>query len=46
MKKSYEKPAICVEQIRYQDHLLVDSQIQSQFVDDENYEDWDFDGGK
>ncbi|WP_155808429.1 hypothetical protein [Xylanibacter brevis] len=47
MKKSYEKPAICVVQIRYQNHLLVDSQTQrkSQFVDDD-YEDWDFDGAQ
>ncbi len=46
MKKSYEKPAICVEQIRYQDHLLVDSQIQRKFVDDDDYDDWDLDGGQ
>lgn len=46
MKKSYEKPAICVVQIRYQNHLLVDSQIQSKFVDDDDYDDWDPDGGQ
>lgn len=46
MKKSYEKPAICVVQIRYQNHLLVDSQPQREFVDDEEYDDWDSDGGQ
>ncbi|UKK53273.1 hypothetical protein [Prevotella sp. E2-28] len=50
MKKSYEKPAICVVQIRYQNHLLVDSQTQRKrkFVDDDDYDDddWDFDGGQ
>ena len=48
MKKIYEKPAICVVKIRYQNQLLVSSQqqIQSEFVNDYYYEDWDFDGGQ
>jgi hypothetical protein len=46
MKKIYEKPAICVVKIRYQNHLLVNSQLQSEFVNDYYYEDWDFDGGQ
>ena len=48
MKKTYEKPAICVVKIRYQNHLLVNSQqqIHSEFVNDYYYEDWDSDGGQ
>lgn len=48
MKKTYEKPAICVVKIRYQNHLLVNSQhqIQSEIVNDYDYEYWDFDGGQ
>lgn len=46
MKKSYEKPAICVVQIRYQNHLLVDSQTQRKIFDDDDYDDWDSDGGQ
>lgn len=50
MKKIYEKPAICVVKIRYQNHLLVNSQQQilSEFVNGYyyDYEDWDSDGGQ
>lgn len=48
MKKIYEKPAICVVKIRYQNHLLVNSQqqIHSEFVNGYYYEDWDSDGGQ
>ena len=48
MKKTYEKPAICVVKIRYQNHLLVNSQqqIHSEFVNGYYYEDWDSDGGQ
>lgn len=46
MKKIYEKPAICVVKIRYQNHLLVNSQLHSEFVNGYYYEDWDSDGGQ
>ena len=49
MKKIYEKPAICVVKIRYQNHLLVNSQqhqVKSEFDNDYDYEYWDFDGGQ
>ena len=55
MKKIYEKPAICVVKIRYQNHfgnlqnhLLVNSQqqIQSEIVNGYDYDYWDSDGGQ
>lgn len=48
MKKIYKKPAICVVKIRYQNHLLVNSQhqVKSEFDNDYDYEYWDFDGGQ
>ena len=45
MKKQYEKPAICVVQIYYQDHLLTSSPPKKEFVDDP-YDNWDSDGGQ
>lgn len=48
MKKTYEKPAICVVKIRYQNHLLANSQqqIQSEIVNGYDYDYWDSDGGQ
>ena len=48
MKKIYEKPAICVVKIRYQNHLLVNSQqqVKSEFDNGYDYDYWDSDGGQ
>ena len=48
MKKTYEKPAISVVMLKYKPYLLSGSPVQSKFVDDNSYneEDWDFDGGQ
>lgn len=46
MKKPYEKPAICVVQLRYHTCLLDASPLESLFDDDINYDDWDNDGGQ
>lgn len=46
MKKKYEKPATSVVMLNYKPYLLESSPVESQFIDDENYEDWDFDGGQ
>ena len=46
MKKTYEKPATSVVMLKYKSYLLTGSPVESQFVDDKNYEDWDFDGGQ
>jgi hypothetical protein len=46
MKKKYEKPATSVVMLKYKHYLLTGSPVGSQFVDDEDYEDWDFDGGQ
>ena len=46
MKKKYEKPATSVVMLKYKSYLLAGSPVKSSFVDDENYEDWDFDGGQ
>ena len=48
MKKTYEKPAICVVKIRYQNHLLVNSQqqVKSEFDNGYDYDYWDSDGGQ
>ena len=45
MKKKYEKPATSVVMLKYKSYLLTGSPVESQFVDDD-YEDWDFDGGQ
>ena len=46
MKKKYEKPATSVIMLKYKPYLLTGSPVVNQFSDDENYEDWDFDGGQ
>ena len=46
MKKTYEKPAMSVVIPKYKSHLLTGSSVKSSFNDDDNYEDWDFDGGQ
>ena len=46
MKKKYEKPATSVVMLKYKPYLLTGSPVESQFVDDEDYKDWDFDGGQ
>lgn len=46
IKKEYEKPAMCVVQIRYLNHLLAGSPTQSKLVDDDEYDGWDSDGGQ
>jgi len=35
-----------VVMLKYKHYLLTGSPVESQFIDDENYEDWDFDGGQ
>ena len=46
MKKTYEKPTTSVVMLKYKSYLLTGSPVESQFIDDENYKDWDFDGGQ
>ncbi|MBP3785382.1 MAG: hypothetical protein J6I32_02030 [Bacteroidaceae bacterium] len=50
MKKTYEKPATSVVMLNFKSYLLIGSpagnSVENKFVDDENYEDWDFDGGQ
>lgn len=46
MKKTYEKPTTSVVMLKYKSYLLIGSSVNNEFVDDENYEDWDFDGGQ
>lgn len=46
MKKKYEKPATSVVMLKYKSYLLTGSPVNNKFIDDENYEDWDFDGGQ
>ena len=46
MKKTYEKPAMSVVILKYKSYLLTGSPVESQFIDDENFKDWDFDGGQ
>lgn len=50
MKKTYEKPAKSVVMLNYKSHLLVGSptgtHVENKFIDDDNYENWDFDGGQ
>ena len=46
MKKKYEKPATSVVMLKYKSYLLIGSPVDTQFSDDKNYEDWDFDGGQ
>jgi hypothetical protein len=46
MKKKYEKPATSVVMLKYKSYLLIGSPVESQFVDDEDYKDWDYDGGQ
>ena len=46
MKKTYEKPAMSVVILKYKSYLLTGSPVESSFIDDENYDDWDFDGGQ
>ena len=46
MKKTYEKPAMSVVMLKFKSYLLTGSPVNSQFIDDNNYEDWDFDGGQ
>ena len=46
MKKKYEKPATSVVMLKYKPYLLTGSPVNSEFIDDEKYEDWDSDGGQ
>ena len=46
MKKTYEKPAMSVVILKYKSYLLTGSPVNSSFIDDDKYEDWDFDGGQ
>ena len=46
MKKTYEKPTTSVVMLKYKSYLLLGSPVNKEFIDDENYEDWDFDGGQ
>jgi hypothetical protein len=46
MKKKYEKPATSVVMLKYKSYLLTGSPVESQFIDDEDYEDWDIDGAQ
>lgn len=46
MKKTYEKPTTSVVMLKYKSYLLIGSPVNNEFVDDENYDDWDFDGGQ
>ena len=46
MKKTYEKPATSVIMLKYKSYLLTGSPVNSEFIDDEKYEDWDSDGGQ
>lgn len=49
MKKKYEKPATSVVMLKYKPNLLVSSpvdKVDNEFIDDEYYEDWDYDGGQ
>ena len=48
MKKTYEKPTTSVVMLKYKSYLLTGSPVESQFVDDKDYDDddWDFDGGQ
>ena len=46
MKKKYEKPATNVVMLNYKPYLLESSPVENQFIDDDNYEDWDFDGAQ
>jgi hypothetical protein len=46
MKKKYEKPATSVVMLKYKSYLLTGSPVESQFSDDENYDDWDIDGAQ
>jgi len=46
MKKTYEKPATSVIMLKYKSYLLIGSPVNSEFIDDEKYEDWDSDGGQ
>ena len=49
MKKTYEKPTTSVVMLKYKSYLLigspVDKKVDNEF-DDEDYEDWDSDGGQ
>ena len=46
MKKKYEKPATRVVMLKYKPNLLTGSTVENKFIDDEDYDDWDFDGGQ
>ena len=46
MKKKYEKPAMSVVILKYKSYLLTGSSVNSSFIDDEDYEDWDIDGAQ
>ncbi len=46
MKKTYEKPVTSVVMLKYKSYLLTGSPVNSEFIDDEKYEDWDSDGGQ
>ena len=46
MKKSYKKPTMCVVPIKYPSYLLAGSPLKGKIDDNENYENWDFDGGQ
>lgn len=45
MKKTYEKPAMSVVMLKDKTYLLVDSLVQSKFIDDD-YNGWDINGGQ
>ena len=46
MKKTYEKLTTSVVMLKYKSYLLIGSPVVNEFIDDENYKDWDFDGGQ
>jgi hypothetical protein len=46
MKKPYENPAICVIPLKYQSCLLDTSLLDTMLSEDEEYIDWDNDGGQ
>jgi len=49
MKKTYEKPTTSVVMLKYKSYLLTGSpgdKVDNKFIEDEDYEDWDDDGGQ
>ena len=45
MKKIYNKPSLRLLQVSCETQLLAIS-LEGEFYDDENYDDWDDDGGQ